>query len=75
MPICIAKTQYSFSDNKNLLGSPKNFSITINNINLSNGAGFIVCLAGDIMTMPGLSKTPSAENIDISEDGNVVGIF
>ena len=75
LPICIAKTQYSFSDNKNLLGSPKNFSITINNINLSNGAGFIVCLAGDIMTMPGLSKTPSAENIDINENNEIVGLF
>lgn len=75
LPICIAKTQYSFSDNKNLLGAPKNFSITINNINLSNGAGFIVCLAGDIMTMPGLSKTPSAENIDINENNEIVGLF
>lgn len=75
LPVCIAKTQYSFSDNKNLLGSPKNFSITINNINLSNGAGFIVCLAGDIMTMPGLSKTPSAENIDINENNEIVGLF
>lgn len=75
LPICIAKTQYSFSDNKNLLGAPKNFSITINNINLSNGAGFIVCLAGDIMTMPGLSKIPSAENIDINENNEIVGLF
>lgn len=75
LPICIAKTQYSFSDNKNLLGAPKNFKITINDIKLSNGAGFIVCIAGDIMTMPGLPKVPAAENIDIDENGEIIGLF
>ena len=75
LPVCIAKTQYSFSDNKDLLGAPKDFTITINDVRLSNGAGFIVCLAGDIMTMPGLPKVPSAESIDIDENGNVVGLF
>ncbi|HSQ97620.1 MAG TPA: formate--tetrahydrofolate ligase [Rickettsiales bacterium] len=75
MPICIAKTQYSFSDNKDLLGTPKNFKINISDVRLSNGAGFIVCLAGDIMTMPGLSKTPAAENINLNEKGEIVGLF
>jgi len=75
LPICIAKTQYSFSDNKDLLGAPEGFTITINDVRLSNGAGFIVCLAGDIMTMPGLPKVPAAESIDIDDDGNIVGLF
>lgn len=75
MPICIAKTQYSFSDNKDLLGTPKNFKINISDVRLSNGAGFIVCLAGDIMTMPGLSKTPAAESINLNEKGEIVGLF
>ncbi len=75
LPICIAKTQYSFSDNKDLLGAPEGFTITINDVRLSNGAGFIVCLAGDIMTMPGLPKTPAAESIDIDQDGNIIGLF
>lgn len=75
LPICIAKTQYSFSDNKDLLGAPKDFTITINEVRLSNGAGFIVCLAGDIMTMPGLPKIPTAESIDIDQNGNIVGLF
>lgn len=75
LPVCIAKTQYSFSDNKDLLGAPIDFIININEIRLSNGAGFIVCLAGDIMTMPGLPKIPASENIDIAEDGNIVGLF
>ncbi len=75
MPICIAKTQYSFTDNKDLLGAPKGFKITISDVRLSNGAGFIVCLAGDIMTMPGLPKVPAAENIDLDENGEIVGLF
>ncbi len=75
LPVCIAKTQYSFSDNKDLLGAPKGFTITINDVRLSNGAGFIVCLAGDIMTMPGLPKVPVAESIDIDGDGNISGLF
>lgn len=75
MPICIAKTQYSFSDNPNLLGKPENFDITIKEIRVSAGAGFIVALAGDVMVMPGLPKVPSAENIDIDKDGNISGLF
>ncbi len=75
MPVCIAKTQYSLSDNASLLGRPKNFDITIKEVRVSAGAGFIVALAGDIMTMPGLPKVPSAEKIDIDEKGNIVGLF
>ncbi|MBO6119396.1 MAG: formate--tetrahydrofolate ligase [Lachnospiraceae bacterium] len=75
LPICIAKTQYSFSDNAKLLGAPKDFEITVRNIKISAGAGFIVALTGDIMTMPGLPKVPSAEKIDVDENGNIVGIF
>ncbi len=75
MPVCIAKTQYSLSDNPKLLGRPKNFRITISSASLSNGAGFLVCLSGSIMTMPGLSKSPSAFNIDIDEEGRTVGLF
>lgn len=75
LPICIAKTQYSFSDNAKLLGAPKDFDITVRNIKISAGAGFIVALTGDIMTMPGLPKVPSAEKIDVDENGNIVGIF
>ena len=75
MPVCIAKTQYSLSDNPKLLGRPENFKITITAANLSNGAGFLVCQAGNIMTMPGLSKSPAAYNIDIDENGNTVGLF
>ena len=74
-PICIAKTQYSFSDNQFLLGRPSNFKITIKDIKISNGAGFIVVLSGDIMTMPGLPKTPAANNIDISKEGIIKGLF
>lgn len=75
MPICIAKTPFSFSDNSNLLGAPKDFDITIKEIRVSAGAGFIVALAGDVMVMPGLPKAPSAENIDIDKDGNITGLF
>lgn len=75
MPICMAKTQYSFSDNPKLLGRPENFTITIKNLNLSNGAEFIVAFTGDIMTMPGLSKTPSAVNIDVTKNGDIIGLF
>ncbi len=75
MPVCIAKTQYSLSDNPKLLGRPEGFKITITAANLSNGAGFLVCQAGNIMTMPGLSKSPAAYNIDIDENGNTVGLF
>jgi len=74
-PICMAKTQYSLSDNPKLLGAPKNFEVKVNEVKLSNGAGFIVCLTGDIMTMPGLPKVPAANLMDIDEEGNIVGLF
>lgn len=74
-PVCIAKTQYSLSDDASLLGRPENFTITIREINLSAGAGFIVALAGSVMTMPGLPKVPAAENIDVDEDGKITGLF
>ena len=75
MPICIAKTQYSFSDNPKLLGAPTDFTFTINDVRVSAGAGFIVCLAGDIMTMPGLAKEPAAIHIDVDDNGNINGLF
>lgn len=75
MPVCIAKTQYSLSDNPALLGRPSGFKITISSVDLSNGAGFIVCRTGSVMTMPGLSKSPAAFNIDINENGETVGLF
>lgn len=75
VPVCMAKTQYSLSDDPTLLGAPKGFTITVRDVNISNGAGFAVCLTGDIMTMPGLPKIPAANNIDISEDGEIVGLF
>lgn len=75
LPICVAKTQYSLSDNQNLLGRPKNFNITVKEIRVSSGAGFIVALTGDIMVMPGLPKVPAAERMDILDDGTIVGLF
>lgn len=75
MPVCMAKTQYSFSDNPSLLGAPKGFRITVQNLRVSAGAGFIVALTGDIMTMPGLPKVPSAEKIDVDESGKISGLF
>lgn len=75
LPVCIAKTQYSFSDDMTLLGAPENFKITVRSIKVSAGAGFIVVLTGNIMTMPGLPKVPAAENIDVTEDGKIVGLF
>ncbi|MDO4670167.1 MAG: formate--tetrahydrofolate ligase [Aerococcus sp.] len=74
-PICMAKTQYSFSDDPKKLGAPSDFDITIKNLKVSAGAGFIVALTGDIMTMPGLPKVPAAERIDIDDDGNITGLF
>ncbi len=74
-PICMAKTQYSLSDNPKLIGAPKGFEVKVSEVKLSNGAGFIVCLTGDIMTMPGLPKVPAANNMDIDEDGNILGLF
>jgi formate--tetrahydrofolate ligase len=75
LPICVAKTQYSLSDNPSLLGRPENFTVTVREVRVSNGAGFIVALTGDIMTMPGLPKVPAAERMDILEDGTILGLF
>ena len=75
LPICVAKTQYSFSDDQNKLGAPDNFEVTVRNIKVSAGAGFIVALTGEIMTMPGLPKVPAANSIDVDEDGNISGLF
>ena len=75
IPVCIAKTQYSFSDDPTKLGAPENFTVTIKNVKVSAGAGFIVVLTGDILTMPGLPKKPAAENIDVDENGKITGLF
>ncbi len=75
MPICMAKTQYSFSDDPALLGAPEGFTVTVRNLKVSAGAGFIVALTGDIMTMPGLPKVPAAEKIDVDENGKISGLF
>lgn len=75
MPVCMAKTQYSLSDNPKLFGRPHGFRITVSSASLSNGAGFVVCQTGSVMTMPGLSKSPAAYRIDIDENGNTVGLF
>jgi len=75
LPICMAKTQYSFSDDQNKLGAPKDFRISVRNLKVSAGAGFIVALTGEIMTMPGLPKIPAAEKIDVDENGVITGLF
>ena len=75
LPICVAKTQYSFSDDPTKLGAPENFTVTIKNVKVSAGAGFIVVLTGDILTMPGLPKSPAAERIDVDENGKISGLF
>ncbi len=75
LPVCMAKTQYSFSDDPALLGAPKGFTITVRNLKVSAGAGFLVALTGDIMTMPGLPKVPAAEKIDVDENGRITGLF
>lgn len=75
LPICMAKTQYSFSDDASKVGAPENFDITVKNVKVSAGAGFIVALTGDIMTMPGLPKSPAAFNIDVDENGRITGLF
>ena len=75
LPICMAKTQYSFSDNPALLGAPRGFTITVRNLKVCAGAGFLVALTGDIMTMPGLPKVPAAEKIDVDENGVITGLF
>lgn len=74
-PVCMAKTQYSFSDDPKLLAAPSDFHITVRDLRISRGAGFIVALTGDIMTMPGLPKVPAANNIDVLETGEIVGLF
>ncbi len=75
LPVCIAKTQYSFSDDPTKLGAPENFTVTIKNVKVSAGAGFIVVMTGDILTMPGLPKSPAAERIDVDENGKITGLF
>ncbi|MEZ3497623.1 MAG: formate--tetrahydrofolate ligase [Lachnospiraceae bacterium] len=75
LPVCVAKTQYSLSDNPALLGKPEGFTLTVRDVRLSAGAGFVVALTGDIMTMPGLPKVPAASKIDVDADGNISGLF
>ena len=75
LPICVAKTQYSFSDDQTLLGAPRGFRLTVRNLKVSAGAGFIVALTGNIMTMPGLPKVPAAEKIDVDKTGKIIGLF
>ena len=75
MPVCMAKTQYSFSDDATKLGAPRDFTITVRQVKVSAGAGFVVALTGSIMTMPGLGKTPAAHKIDVMEDGTITGLF
>lgn len=75
LPVCIAKTQYSFSDDASLLGAPEHFTVNVKNVKVGAGAGFIVVLTGEIMTMPGLPKSPAAERIDVTDDGKIVGLF
>ncbi|MGM9669671.1 MAG: formate--tetrahydrofolate ligase, partial [Faecousia sp.] len=75
MPICMAKTQYSFSDDQTKLGAPRGFTVTVRNVKVSAGAGFLVALTGEIMTMPGLPKVPAAERIDVDENGKISGLF
>ncbi|MBR6905451.1 MAG: formate--tetrahydrofolate ligase, partial [Selenomonadaceae bacterium] len=75
MPVCMAKTQYSLSDDASKLGRPKGFRVTVRELRISAGAGFLVALTGDILTMPGLPKKPAAENMDITEDGRITGLF
>ena len=74
-PICVAKTQYSFSDDQTKLGAPEGFTVTVKNVKVSAGAGFVVALTGDIMTMPGLPKVPAAERIDVDDSGKISGLF
>jgi formate--tetrahydrofolate ligase len=75
VPICIAKTQYSLSDDPKKLGRPENFTLNVRELRISNGAGFIVAIAGDIMTMPGLPRIPAAERIDVDDEGKISGLF
>ena len=75
IPVCMAKTQYSLSDNPALLGSPRDFDITVREVRVSAGAGFVVALTGDVMTMPGLPKVPAANNMDVDSEGRITGLF
>ena len=75
LPVCMAKTQYSLSDDPTLLGRPENFTVSVSKVKISAGAGFIVAQTGDIMTMPGLPKVPAAEKIDIDDNGVITGLF
>ena len=75
LPVCVAKTQYSFSDDPKKTGAPEGFAVTVRQLKVAAGAGFIVALTGDIMTMPGLPKIPAAENIDVSAEGVIRGLF
>ncbi len=75
LPVCVAKTQYSFTDDPTVLGAPEDFTVTVKNVKVSAGAGFVVVLTGDIMTMPGLPKVPAAERIDVDENGRISGLF
>ncbi|MBQ9735803.1 MAG: formate--tetrahydrofolate ligase, partial [Clostridia bacterium] len=75
LPVCVAKTQYSFSDNMALLGAPDGFTVSVKNVKVSAGAGFLVVLTGEVMTMPGLPKSPAAERIDVDENGKITGLF
>jgi formate--tetrahydrofolate ligase len=74
LPVCIAKTQYSLSDDDEALGRPRDFTLIVTDVSLSSGAGFVVVYCGDIMTMPGLPKVPTAEKIDVTEDGRITGL-
>ena len=74
-PVCMAKTQMSFSSDASVRGAPSGHTVEISEVRLSNGAGFIVAIAGNMMTMPGLPKVPAAENIDVDENGNITGLF
>ena len=75
LPVCMAKTQYSLSDDQNLLGRPSGFDIHVREAYVSAGAGFVVVLTGAVMTMPGLPKVPAANNIDVTDDGKITGLF
>ncbi|MBP5159632.1 MAG: formate--tetrahydrofolate ligase, partial [Lachnospiraceae bacterium] len=75
LPVCMAKTQYSLTDDPAVLGAPEGFDVTVRDVKVSAGAGFVVALTGDIMTMPGLPKVPAAENIDVDENGVISGLF
>ena len=75
LPVCMAKTQYSFSDDPSKKGAPEGFTVSVKNVKISAGAGFVVVLTGDIMTMPGLPKSPAAERIDVDENGKISGLF